>query len=283
MTGIDIQHLIDYLVRNVYIVLPIMATWIGWYVRRWVAAHASIAQQRQLSILAFDVVSAAEQKYKGKPGPIRFADADQALKAAAPQLSDAQRNTLILTGVRALNAGAIALVPDAAAVLTPETASAAPGVNIDELMGQANDAATGTAHDVATLVAHDAVQVGLQDVVNQVLARFAAAFTTHTDTSPTTHPLPVALVPTTTQSVQPIQVTANLSTPDDGQVRLDGTLTPITENAPTRPVVSKAPRAKITPITTSALSDASTTDTAPTVSAPADVTATDPSAIPAHV
>jgi len=118
----------------------------------------------------------------------------------------------------------------------------APPVDIDALMAQATDTATATAHDVATTTAHDVVQLGLQDVANQVYAMVRTALSAPVaSVSPVTQPVPTSETPAGAQSTTRIQVAANLQTPNDGPVRLDGTLTPIqTSTPPSKPSRSKA-------------------------------------------
>ena len=286
MTTADIQHIADAVIAFASVVIPIVAIVLGKAGHGLIVAHTTTTQQALLEKIAFMCASAAEQKLKGDSGKARFTQADtffaawaQALLPKGQQPTADQRASLIETAVRAINAGAIALAPDVAAVLTPDAAGAAPGVNVDAIIGQANDAATGTAHDVATLVAQNAVQAGLQDVVNQVFARFAAALTPQTSTPTATQPSPVpdttpmASAPSTTR----IQVAANLQTPDDGTVRLDGTLTPIP--TPTPPSKSSRSKAATTAVTATPKEPTETVSTTTiTASTPPSILLTRPSA-----
>jgi len=145
MSASDISTIVNAFLAAMTVIVPIVIGFLGKAAYQLISAHTTGQQQLVLQQLALAAVSAAEQAMKGKPGAVRFAEADAFLAASLPKrakLTPEQRRAFIETAVRSLNAGVIALAPNTAALLTPEAASAAPGVDVQTITDSAAQAAS---------------------------------------------------------------------------------------------------------------------------------------------
>jgi len=205
MTTADIQTIINALLAFASIVVPIVIAFLGKAAYQLISAHASGQQQVFLSQLALAATQAAEQAFKGQPGAARFAQADAFLVASLPKrvtLTPEQRRALIEGSVRSLNAGVIALAPNTAALLTPETASAAPGVDVQTI----TDSAAQAASSAIQAQVPSAVQSALQTLLAPLapLISILGAFGTATSNAATPAPAPVESAPIVDTAATPV-------------------------------------------------------------------------------
>jgi len=167
MTAQQVILIVDILIKLAYVALPLIAAWIGYYVKRFIASRATAQQQQVLASVALHIVQAAEQTLTGPDGAARKQWAMGMLRAQVaalhlPPLSDAQMSIVLESSVRALKAGVVAFAPNAAAIL-PATTSTTPQPALD-MAGLKADVTA-----LATTVAQGAVQSGLRDALASAL------------------------------------------------------------------------------------------------------------------